>query len=170
MFSISNHVPRTSFYINNVFIVKINVTAYIIAEDLCCSGIFEGPFFWKQKSKALDGSWVKMGRQHGQRINVDRNTPIVECDKTATNGIIHVIEKVLPSAAHKYFRHRWGDNHRRGHVADTLRNMAHGIMNNGRVQHAIQHAQTMANPDNWWPPRVGNKRNIVPFANDNKKK
>ena len=114
---------------------------------MCCSGVFEGPFFWKQKERAMDGSYVKVGRTTGQghRVHVDHNTPIVECDHTATNGIIHVIEHVMPSATHKYFRHRWsGHSHRRGRVAQTVDSMAdgiHGIVNSRRVQDGVNSAR-----------------------------
>ena len=94
----------------------------------------------------MDGSYVKMGRSSGEhhKVHVDHNTPIIECDHTATNGIVHVIDHVMPSATHKYFRHRWtGREQHRNRVAQTVDNMMeglHSIAANQRVQSGVHQA------------------------------
>ena len=61
--------------------------------QLCCSGVFDGHMFWKQKERLLDGSFLSVTRNDGDVI-VDRNAVVTKCDSMATNGLVHVINHV----------------------------------------------------------------------------
>jgi len=75
---------------------------HIIKATICCAGIFNNPWFWRQNEWTLDGSQLHLSERHINHYLINRRTPIAECDLTATNGVIHGINSVLDSAWEKY--------------------------------------------------------------------
>ena len=72
----------------------------------CCMGIT--PLLGRYR-RTLAGSRVNMRVSRGVSV-VDR-VPIAECDLMADNGVVHVVERVLPSATRALSgrrRHRLG--------------------------------------------------------------
>ncbi len=87
----------------------------IFPDVVCCSGVFEDQFLWHQREPTLDGNVVAT-RRHGNEVSVN-GVAIETCDLSATNGLVHAVDRVLPEALHLYGRpeegrgYEWGDIH-----------------------------------------------------------
>ena len=73
---------------------------------ICCAGVFHSRWMFKQRERMLDSSMVMFNANSDGHVSVGRHTPVTRCDVTATNGVVHVIDQVLPAAVHKYARAR----------------------------------------------------------------
>ena len=71
---------------------------------ICCAGVFHSRWMFKQRERMLDSSMVMFNANSDGHVSVGRHTPVTRCDVTATNGVVHVIDQVLPAAVHKYAR------------------------------------------------------------------
>lgn len=70
---------------------------------ICCAGIFHSRWLYKQRERMLDGSTLSFNK-NGHVYVAGRRAPISRCDVTATNGVVHVLDAVLPEAIKKYGR------------------------------------------------------------------
>jgi len=88
---------------------------HILLVDICCAGVFNNPWFWKQKERTMDGSLLKL-ENTPEGVKVGHNTAIALCDIVATNGVVHGLNKLLPTAVNRYFPKLAGrTTHRGGH-------------------------------------------------------
>ena len=74
----------------------------LITATLCCGGMFNNHWFWKQREWSLEGSIIQLSRRYGSNVRINRQTPVAECDLTSTNGVIHAVNSVLSAAWDKY--------------------------------------------------------------------
>lgn len=102
---------------------------------MCCSGVFGDVL--SETRPTLDGR-VILTKRLGPQVVVNQRL-IKQCDKMATNGIVHKIDKLLPEALNRYvtrhLRHNgrlsWhmhfgGDNFGR-RLEDIVQNMLEGM-------------------------------------------
>ncbi|RUS72084.1 hypothetical protein EGW08_020156, partial [Elysia chlorotica] len=79
---------------------------HVIADNLCCSGIFRGhSWFGQARLTTLSGHRVHVSRDYSNTPRVERSR-IVACDRTATNGNVLEIESVLVSRERHGYRRR----------------------------------------------------------------
>ena len=83
----------------------------------------------------LDGSTVILTRNHNGDAIIN-NVPISSCDITATNGVIHAIDDLIPEAIQKYTRNMMNDSPRSGQRSRLGRMLG---MVNRRVGRLRQH-------------------------------
>ena len=92
---------------------------------MCCAGVFDSKWFWKQREQTLDGDFVSFTRYNGD-IVVDNNVLLTKCDTTATNGVVHTADSVLPSALRLYAPNQnRGLLHDLGYIANKHRDVFH---------------------------------------------
>lgn len=75
--------------------------SHMVADVLCCSGVFRNSFSFAAREVNLNG-WiiaVEKGRNNGVAVN---NVPVVSCDQTATNGVVHSVAQFIPEALRRY--------------------------------------------------------------------
>jgi len=65
----------------------------IIPEQVCCTG-FRGDWFTTNRRRTMDGNWIPLQRHLDGHLTAG-DSEILACDRLATNGVIHVIDKVL---------------------------------------------------------------------------
>lgn len=80
--------------------VKSLLKHHIMHGTLCCAGIFESSRMFSPNELMMDGSRVVLSKQDGV-IKVN-NVPVKSCDHTATNGVVHAIDSIMPNALKKY--------------------------------------------------------------------
>jgi transforming growth factor-beta-induced protein len=82
---------------------------HITHDTLCCAGMSlpsassASPWWFRPTELTLDpGSTLVLERRHGNGAVLVDSTEVAECDVMATNGVVHVIQQVLPSAGEKF--------------------------------------------------------------------
>ena len=64
----------------------------ILPEQVCCTG-FRGDWFTTNRRRTMDGNWIPLQRHLDGHLTAG-DSEILACDRLATNGVIHVIDKV----------------------------------------------------------------------------
>jgi len=110
--------------------LKALLQHHIADDPVCCSGMFDD--ILSETRATLDGSVVLTGRRGDQPIV--NQVPIAKCDVMANNGIVHVIERVLPESINKYvtrhMRHRTNMDWHMHHSGDSFgRGLEDYVMN-----------------------------------------
>ena len=75
-----------------------SLSVCVFPDVICCSGVFGDVL--SETRPTLDGRVILTNRR-GSQVVVNQ-VPIKHCDKMATNGIVHKIDKVLPEAVNRY--------------------------------------------------------------------
>lgn len=73
--------------------------SHMISDYLCCAGVFENAFPFSSREVNLDG-WIVAVENSG-RVSYG-HVPVASCDNTATNGVVHGIDKFVPAALSRY--------------------------------------------------------------------
>lgn len=78
---------------NKDLLVKL-LKNHIVQGTICCSGIFRGHWLTGQKIHTLSGEMYHLSREHSDQPTIG-HAKVTECDNTGTNGVVHVIDRVL---------------------------------------------------------------------------
>jgi len=68
---------------------------HIIPEHMCCAG-FRGDWFSTNRRKTLDGEWMPLLRHLDGSLSAGE-AAVSDCDHIASNGIVHIVDKVILS-------------------------------------------------------------------------
>lgn len=74
----------------NTLVLRHTVVGY-----KCCAGVFMPPYYTRVETEA--GGHIKLLRDAGDNIQMSGDVSILECDAVGTNGVIHVVSKVIPA-------------------------------------------------------------------------
>ena len=72
------------------------------ADNLCCAGIFDHPWWRHQQITTLNGGSLFLSRDRSGRPLVS-DVVIGSCDNTATNGVVQGIDSVLMPSADPWY-------------------------------------------------------------------
>ncbi|KAL3869818.1 hypothetical protein ACJMK2_042451 [Sinanodonta woodiana] len=78
---------------NKDLLVKL-LKNHVVQGTICCSGIFRGHWMTGQKIRTLSGEMYHLSREQSDKPTIG-HAKVTECDKTGTNGVVHVIDRVL---------------------------------------------------------------------------
>jgi len=91
-------LPKDIF--RNLLENKENATAmvkhHIIEEPLCCAGVAPNNWFMTRRVDCLNGAKIPVYRDTSGQVMFG-NAKVTTCDLTASNGIIHTVDKVVTS-------------------------------------------------------------------------
>ena len=62
---------------------------------MCCAG-FRGDWFSTNRRKTLDGEWMPLLRHLDGSLSAGE-AAVSDCDHIASNGIVHIVDKVISS-------------------------------------------------------------------------
>lgn len=96
--------------------LRMMLQHHIVKGYMCCAAIFPGRRWpWnKQRERTFDGHMISFSHSE-DGISLDDELEIATCDLTASNGVVHAIDKVLSSAFHRHGQRRHGNRGRNGH-------------------------------------------------------
>lgn len=85
---------------HNFLLKRLLSTKYFnVAGVLCCSGIFEDTFPFSAPALNLNFGGVSLENENEVSFN---GVPVILCDQTAKNGVVHGIDQFVPEVLHKY--------------------------------------------------------------------
>ncbi|ODN05167.1 Transforming growth factor-beta-induced protein ig-h3, partial [Orchesella cincta] len=89
-------LPKEDFrkLLNDTVNASKIVQNHIIEEPLCCAGVAPNNWFMTRNVDCINGAKVPVYRDTSGRVRYGSAT-VTTCDLTASNGIIHTIDKVL---------------------------------------------------------------------------
>ncbi|XP_045157797.1 transforming growth factor-beta-induced protein ig-h3-like [Mercenaria mercenaria] len=67
---------------------------HVTRDTICCAGVIRANWFDSQKVRTLSGEVFRIGKTRGGETYID-NSDVIQCDLTATNGVVHVIDDVI---------------------------------------------------------------------------
>lgn len=73
------------------------VKNHIIDEPLCCAGVAPNNWFMTRRVDCLNGGKIPLYRDTSGQVMYG-NAKVTTCDLTASNGIIHIVDKVLTAS------------------------------------------------------------------------
>ena len=65
-----------------------------VLDNICCAGIVRAGWFRTQKVRTLSGELYNIGRDGMDEVYI-QDAGVRACDLTATNGVVHIVDKVL---------------------------------------------------------------------------
>lgn len=80
--------------------LKSILKSHMVADVLCCSGVFKNAFSFAAREVNLDG-WIIAVEKRKNDVSVN-NVPLISCDETATNGVVHSVDQFIPEALRRY--------------------------------------------------------------------
>lgn len=80
--------------------LKSILKSHMVADVLCCSGVFKNAFSFAAREVNLDG-WIIAVEKRRDEVSVN-NVPVSSCDQTAINGVVHSVDQFIPEALRRY--------------------------------------------------------------------
>lgn len=77
--------------------IRVKLQFYWFLEPLCCTGVAPNNWFMTRRVDCLNGAKLPVYRDHTGQVMYG-NAKVTTCDLTASNGIIHTVDKVLTAS------------------------------------------------------------------------